>query len=268
MDRNDKQTDASGKGERSSRSEDTEIVLGMLSAIEQNQHVTQRSLSGELGIALGLANSYLKRLVRKGFVKVQQAPINRYAYYLTPKGFIEKARLTTEYLSVSLTFFRQARRECSELLALCDRRGWRRVLLAGAGELAEIATLCSTEAVEVVAVLDPGRAGERCGGLRVIADLAAAGPVDAILVTELSHPQATFDTLTSQFAPDRVLAPALLRIVERAEAPEATGDATAETTAEAELPDGRPKEPAAEPADEPADGPTGERPGPQALAGE
>lgn len=220
MTETDRTADAGGKSDRGIRAEDTEIVLGMLSAIEQNQHVTQRSLSGELGIALGLANSYLKRLVRKGFVKVQQAPINRYAYYLTPRGFIEKARLTTEYLSVSLTFFRQARRECSELLALCDRRGWRRVVLAGAGELAEIATLCGTEAVEVVAVIDPGRAGDRCGGLNVVADLAAAGPVDAVLVTELNHPQAIFDTLTSQFASERVLAPALLRIVERSEAAE------------------------------------------------
>ena len=251
MDQSDKQPEKqadspSESGAKGARADDTEIVLGMLSAIEQNQNVTQRSLSGDLGIALGLANSYLKRLVRKGFVKVQQAPINRYAYYLTPKGFIEKARLTTEYLSVSLTFFRQARRECSELMVLCDRRGWRRVALAGAGELAEIATLCTTEAVEVVAVLDPGRAGDSCAGIRVIADLGAAGSLDAVVVTDLSHPQAIFDTLTTQMDPERVLAPPLLRIVERAEIPDAADEPkAAETAAE-----------------------SGEQAGPTALAGE
>ena len=204
------------KTERVGRAEDTEIVLGMLSAIEQNQHVTQRSLSGELGIALGLANAYLKRLARKGYIKVQQVPLNRYAYYLTPKGFIEKARLTTEYLSVSLTFFRQARQECSELLGHCAQRGWRRVALAGAGELAEIASLCGNDGTEVVAILDAGRAGETCAGLPVVADLEALRPVDAVLVTELSHPQAIYDALGAQFPGERVLAPGLLRIVETA----------------------------------------------------
>ncbi len=201
------------RSERGGRSDETEIVLGLLSAIEQNKNVTQRSLAGELNIALGLANAYLKRLVRKGLVKVQQVPLNRYSYYLTPKGFTEKARLTTEYLTVSLNFFRQARRECSDLLELCAQRGWRRVALAGAGELAEIATLCGNDRAEVVAVIDPGRAGDSFAGLPVVDRLEAAGEVDAVLVTELNHPQATFDALTSALPKERVLAPSFLRLV-------------------------------------------------------
>ncbi len=81
--------------------QETEIMLEVLSAVERNSKITQRSLSRELGIALGLANAYLKRCARKGLIKVQQAPLNRYAYYLTPEGFTEKSRLTAEYLAVS-----------------------------------------------------------------------------------------------------------------------------------------------------------------------
>ena len=44
-----------------------------------------------MGVALGLANSYLKRCIRKGFIKITEAPANRYLYYLTPQGFAEKA---------------------------------------------------------------------------------------------------------------------------------------------------------------------------------
>ena len=62
--------------------------------VEENSQITQRSLASELGIALGLTNAYLKRCVRKGWVKINQAPANRYAYYLTPRGFAEKSRLT------------------------------------------------------------------------------------------------------------------------------------------------------------------------------
>src|SRR4051794_31761602 len=76
---------------------ENDIVLGVLDAIERDPTVTQRSVALELGIALGLANGYLKRCVRKGLIKVRQAPARRYAYYLTPKGFAEKSRLTASY---------------------------------------------------------------------------------------------------------------------------------------------------------------------------
>ena len=73
---------------------DDSVTLNILDTAEQNEHISQRDLSRKLGVALGLANSYLKRCVRKGLIKVQQAPANRYLYYLTPKGFSEKSRLT------------------------------------------------------------------------------------------------------------------------------------------------------------------------------
>ena len=58
-------------------------TLEILQAIENKSDVTQRHLADRLDVALGLANSYLKRTVRKGLVKIQQAPANRYFYYLT-----------------------------------------------------------------------------------------------------------------------------------------------------------------------------------------
>ena len=89
---------------------DPEIVLRLLSSIERDSAITQRKLAGHLGIALGLANAYLRRCIRKGFVKVTRVPLNRYAYYLTPQGFVEKSRLTADYFSASLNFFRRAAR--------------------------------------------------------------------------------------------------------------------------------------------------------------
>ncbi len=86
--------------------QETEIMLEVLSAVERDSRITQRSLSHDLGIALGLANAYLKRCTKKGLIKIRQVPLNRYAYYLTPKGFAKKSRLTAEYLAVSFNFFR------------------------------------------------------------------------------------------------------------------------------------------------------------------
>ena len=103
------------------------ITLGLLNLVDDNSKASQRSLAGNLGIALGLANAYVKRCVKKGLIKVSQAPANRYAYYLTPKGFAEKSRLTAEFLSQSFNLFRHARAEGSDLLAHCETRGWKRV---------------------------------------------------------------------------------------------------------------------------------------------
>ena len=100
----------------------------MLNAVEENAVLTQRSLARGLGIALGLANAYLKRCVTKGYIKVTQAPANRYAYYLTPKGFAEKSRLTTQYLTNSFDFFRLARNQCDALFAEFDEADARQVL--------------------------------------------------------------------------------------------------------------------------------------------
>ena len=195
---------------------EAEITLGLLNAVEENSAHTQRSMARELGIALGLANAYLKRCARTGLIKVQQVPANRYAYYLTPKGFAEKSRLTAEFLTQSFNFFRESRDECSDLLTECAARGWRRVALAGVSDLSDIATLCATDgAVELVGIVDPSRTETNYAGLPVVASLKILGGVDAVVITDLKAPQEAFDRLIQVFPQDRVLAPPLLKISRR-----------------------------------------------------
>src|SRR3546814_12185829 len=107
----------------------------MLDVIETRDHVTQRSLAGELGIALGLTNIYLKRCINKGLIKVRKAPARRYAYYVTAKGFSEKARLTSEYLTRSLSLFPLAGVDCPDVFRSCMRHGSRPVVRVGPGAL-------------------------------------------------------------------------------------------------------------------------------------
>jgi DNA-binding MarR family transcriptional regulator len=202
---------------------DPGIVLSVLTSIERDSAITQRKLARELGIALGLANAYLRRCVRKGLVKMSQIPLNRYAYYLTPQGFAEKSRLTAEYLAISLDFFRRARGDCVALFRDCEALGWRNVALYGASDLAEIAILSASETtVEVLCVVDPVSHARRCGGRPIVPDLAAAmadasRPLDGIILTDTQAPQASFDALLevarqSGLAASAILAPSLLRI--------------------------------------------------------
>src|SRR6476469_873014 len=118
--------------------ESSRIMLGLLDAVEQDRAQSQRLLASELGIALGLVNAYLKRCIKKGLVKVNDAPARRYAYYLTPQGFAEKSRLTVQYLSDSFSFFRLAKSDCARVLERAKANGFSRLVLAGKSDLAEV----------------------------------------------------------------------------------------------------------------------------------
>jgi DNA-binding MarR family transcriptional regulator len=185
----------------------------LLNAVQENARVSQRSLAGELGIALGLTNAYLKRCVRKGLVKVAHVPANRYAYYLTPKGFSEKSRLTASYLKRSFDFYREARTQCDEALAICAAQGWSRMALAGAGELAEIALLCALQQdVEIVGVIDARRGGDNILNVPLVGKFSDLETIDAVLLTDSAGPQRTFDDLADVLPAERFLVPALLGV--------------------------------------------------------
>jgi DNA-binding MarR family transcriptional regulator len=198
---------------------ESEIVLELLNVVHENSDLTQRSMARELGIALGMANTYLKRCVRKGYIKVRQIPSNRYSYYLTPKGFKEKSRLTAEYLSSSFTFFRRAKDQCLESLGYAKVRGWHRVALVGVGDLAEIFALCAIEhSVDLVGILDSKTEKTMFTGLNIAPTIADLEPLDALIITDAVNPQETFDNLLESFPSDRILTLPVLGILRDAPA--------------------------------------------------
>src|SRR5262245_5832409 len=128
--------------------------LKMLEAVQQDSRVTQRGLAGQLGIALGLANIYLKRMINKGWIKCVNIQPNRISYLITPRGIAEKARLTYEFMDYSLHLYGEVRQHLRAVLTDCAAGG-RRVAISGRGEAAELAYLSLKESgLEPVAVFD------------------------------------------------------------------------------------------------------------------
>ncbi len=192
------------------------ITLGLLNAVHDNAAASQRSMADTLDIALGLANAYLKRCVKKGLIKVRQAPANRYAYYLTPKGFAEKSRLTAEFLTQSFHLFRRTRSESADLFDVCRRRGWKRVALIGVSDLAEIMTLSARDyPVTLTAVVSREPGDANFAGLPVVADVPSPDAADAVIVCDIGRPQAAYDETCAKFPAERVLVPRVLGVVER-----------------------------------------------------
>ena len=197
-----------------SDSANDEALLDLLHEIQSDGAATQRSLAQRLGVALGLTNAYLKRCGRKGWIKAKQVPARRYAYYLTPKGFREKSRLTGEYLRLSLSFFRRAREECLAAMMHCEHRGIRRIALYGDGELTEIATLAAREtAIELVGVIAPGSNSSQIAGLPTFPQPNNWPECDAILVTESRRPQSAYDDIRKRFDDSFICVLPLLKIM-------------------------------------------------------
>ena len=190
-----------------------EILLGVLTAVERDANTSQRGISRELDVALGLANAYLKRCVRKGLIKIRQVPRRRYAYYLTPQGFIEKSRLAGEYFSASFTFFRRARAQMSELMRDCSALGWNQIAFAGISELTEVGVICALDfPIKVVAAISPSRAEKTFCGLPVKTSVAECGRIDAVIITELANPEQVYRAIAVDMSADRILAPRILQI--------------------------------------------------------
>jgi DNA-binding MarR family transcriptional regulator len=180
--------------------------LQLLEALEQESTITQRTLASRLGIALGLTNLYLKRLIRKGYVKCATVSPNRLVYSLTPRGVTRKARLTYEFMKYSLDFYRDARRHLRRSLAMAVVHQ-KRVAIYGTGDAAELVYLLIRDmGLDLVAIFGP-EGGNRFLGLPVqaIGDHSSVA-YDVLIVAVLERPAGTAKLLRQNgVPPDKLL---------------------------------------------------------------
>lgn len=129
--------------------------LEILHEVSKNEHVNQRYLSQKLGMAAGLVNMYIKRLARKGYIKVSGINPRRLNYLLTPRGIAEKTRLTYEFALISYKYFMSATDDIRKILQGLEDAGHTNVVIYGTGELAEMCLLLLKEFdIRVVAMVD------------------------------------------------------------------------------------------------------------------
>jgi DNA-binding MarR family transcriptional regulator len=172
-----------------------ERALEILTAIGEGRPVTQRALAARLGVALGLTNLYVRRLAKKGCIKVLEFPRKpaarkRLHYLLTPKGLAEKTRLTYEHMAYSLKLYQRTRQTLRESLGLLRDHGLKRIALYGTGEPAELAYLTLRElGIEPVGVYAREAGSDFLGfTVRPVADLAGED-IDGVVVATFDRPQ-------------------------------------------------------------------------------
>ncbi len=151
----------------------------ILDEIQRDEGITQREVADRVGIALGVTNSYIRRLIRKGHLKARTLPRNRLKYFVTPSCLALKARLTYEYVVGSLHFYRDARSRARDCLSRLEAEGIRRIGFLGYGDLAEIVyTSLQETRLELVGVFDDGAVNRAFFESRVRpeSEIPTAGP--------------------------------------------------------------------------------------------
>jgi len=173
-------------------------TLRLMDEIDHNGIHSQRELSQRLNISLGLVNTFLKRLVNKGYFKVTTMPRHRVKYFLTPEGLARKAKLTAEYLSYSVHFYRDIKDLLLDKYAEMEKMQVKSILFFGAGEVADLAYLyLQLTTVRLAGIIDDSKKGRNFFG-REIAGLEAVRQADwdMILVTRPDHIEKALDLLS------------------------------------------------------------------------
>ena len=176
--------------------------LLLLRELDRDGGATQRTLAIKLGVALGLTNLYLKRLARKGYIKITTIPRHRIRYLLTPEGITEKSRLIHLHMQASLSNYRDMRTRLTETMSTFNGSHGQRIVIYGTTELAELAYLSLREMnIDCVGFID-GNSRESFLSCSVFSpESLSQWQFDRVLITDLEHADACEEQLVQSGVP-------------------------------------------------------------------
>ena len=165
--------------------------LQLLEEVSKDSAISQRRLSIRLGVALGVTNACLRRMIKRGYIRARGINHKRIAYYLTPRGFQEKARLAYRFLQHNVTYYIELKKNIASKLNSLAASGVKRIIFYGAGEAMEVAYITMQEIpIKLVGIIDddPVKQGKELFGFTI------QGPnvinklrPDAIIVTSIIY---------------------------------------------------------------------------------
>lgn len=176
----------------------------ILDSIDKNKDITQRELSTKIGVAVSMINGHLSAIEKKGLIKKKYLSTKTVEYFLTKKGLEQKKVLNIGYLSSSLTIYNQAKENIMKFLNQIVEKGFKNILLYGAGEVAEILLqtleLNNDIPINIVAVIDDdiSKQQELLVGKKVIQlGLIKKYKHDGILISSYSNRKQILNNLVS-----------------------------------------------------------------------
>jgi len=111
--------------------------LAILQQIENNEDTTQKQIGQAINAAPSMINVYINDYEEKGYIIREYISSKTVKYRITPKGIKRKNLLLIQYLHELLKLYRLAKENVEEFLDKLVDKGYKDILLYGAGEVAE-----------------------------------------------------------------------------------------------------------------------------------
>jgi len=157
--------------------------LEILERLENNGHLTQRDLSKDVGIALGLVNHLLKKMVTKGWIKIKNIDSKKIRYLITPEGAREKSSLLYKRAESTIHFYLEAKRVIKDKVIHLKNEGIEDVSIYGINHISEVLFIVLKElGLELASVVEVKKEGEEWFGYKVIGMEEFVKNKDSVLV--------------------------------------------------------------------------------------
>ena len=182
-------------------------TLRLMGQLDSGANYTQRELSHCLNLSLGLVNMCLRRLVDRGYFRVETMPGHRVKYSLTDEGLARKSRLTVEYLRYSVDFQREIKILLLSRYAAMGNRGVTSLLFYGTGEVAELAYLyLQLTNIRLKGIIDDALSGQDFFDHRIAGfDRLHRADWDMVLLTRLEDTEKDKKSLSERgVGPERI----------------------------------------------------------------
>ncbi|MDD5293691.1 MAG: winged helix-turn-helix transcriptional regulator [Candidatus Izemoplasmatales bacterium] len=168
----------------------------ILDLIEKRPNITQRILSDSLGVSVSMINYDLDEYEDKGFIRRKYYSSKNVEYILSKKGIEQRKLLNIRYLISSHMVYESAKDNIITFMKQIANRGFKKILLYGAGEVAEIMLHAMNNDIsvplDVLAVIDDD--DEKQGRLIVNHPIIPISLInqydhDGILIASYTHHQ-------------------------------------------------------------------------------
>lgn len=176
----------------------------ILDLIEKEKRITQRMMSDQLGVSVSMVNTYIGVFENKNYIKRIYINTKNVLYIITKKGIERKKVLNIRYLEASHYIYQGAKKNIDNFIKQIIDRGYKKIMLYGGGEVAEI--LLQTidtykeSPLEVVAVIDDdeNKQNTELSHVKVISNSEIKNyEHDGILISSYIHREAIYKNLVN-----------------------------------------------------------------------
>jgi FlaA1/EpsC-like NDP-sugar epimerase len=174
----------------------------ILDLIEKNKNITQREMSLSIGLSVSMVNSHLDDYEKEGRIKRKKHSTKTVEYIVTKKGIERKKFLNISYFSTSQYLYNSAKENIESFLIQIEKKGFKNILLYGAGEVCEILlnALKSSKmtTIQALAVVDDNidKIGDKIGSIDIISIESISNyPHEGILISSYTNSEGIYKKL-------------------------------------------------------------------------